>query len=400
MSLTTPTTTEIYTNLIAQIEAAIGQTVPILPKAFVRVLAKALSGVFILLYKYGGWMFLQIFVQTASIRTTSILGKTFSPLVFWGRLVGIGDPVPATGAELEITISVITQSGSIPSGTLLLGASNGVTYALLGTVTLNDSVITAQVRAVADQAGGGGLGAIGNLEVGSVVYFSSTPANVAKNTVVSGIVNTASDSESETAYRQRVLDKFQKRPQGGAYADYEEWAEEAPGIINAYPYTGDPGEVNVYLEATPESSGSADGIPTAAQLAAALDLIELDVDGLATRRPAGTRVFTFPISRVGFDVTVIGISPVSDLDTVRDDIETALNEYFSTIEPYISGLSVPPRRDTITRTQMSAIVEDITTAANATFSALLFVLEGGSGTLGEYTMGEGERAKMSNIIFL
>nr|MCH9737100.1 hypothetical protein [Actinomycetes bacterium] len=61
MSLTTPTTKEISDNIIAQLEASFSQTIPLLQKAFFRVLSTVLAGVFILLYKYGGFMFLQMF---------------------------------------------------------------------------------------------------------------------------------------------------------------------------------------------------------------------------------------------------------------------------------------------------------------------------------------------------
>ena len=115
MSLDTPTTAEINAMIIAQLEAELGQTVPFLPKAFERVLAKVLAGVFILLYKYAGFMFLQIFVETASNQNTTVLGQTINPLAFWGRLIGVGDPVAATKAELSLTVTVTNQTGSLLS---------------------------------------------------------------------------------------------------------------------------------------------------------------------------------------------------------------------------------------------------------------------------------------------
>ena len=92
MSLTTPTTKQISDNIISQIEATISQSVPLLPKAFIRVLAKALAGVVTILYKYAGFIFLQMFVRYASFSETTINGKTLTPLVEWGRLIGVGDP--------------------------------------------------------------------------------------------------------------------------------------------------------------------------------------------------------------------------------------------------------------------------------------------------------------------
>lgn len=66
MALNPPTIDEIRDSIVSQIEASIGQTVPLLPKAFIRVLAKVLAAAILVLYKYGGFIFLQIFVSTAS----------------------------------------------------------------------------------------------------------------------------------------------------------------------------------------------------------------------------------------------------------------------------------------------------------------------------------------------
>lgn len=399
MSLETPTTKEISDNIIAQLEAALNQTIPLLPKSFMRVLSKALSAVFILLYKYGGFIFLQMFVQSASANNTTILGVTVNPLTFWGRLIGIGDPVAATNAELTIDITVENQTGSLPSGTQLISALNGVTYLTIGSILLDAATVSATIRAASDQAGGGGAGAIGNLDPGAIVSFANPLANVARNAVVTAQTVTGANAESTEAYRQRIIDRFQKRPQGGAYADYEQWGEEAAGIINVYPYTGDPGEVDVYSEATVESSGDPDGIPTVAQLQSVLDLINFDENGLASRRNANAFVNSLPITRTGFDISVVGVSGVSDLAQVQSDVTDAVTEYFLSVEPFISGLSIPPRKDQITRTRLSAIVEDIVTAANGTFTSAVFLETGGSVGLSTYVLGEGEKAKAVNVVF-
>ena len=120
MPLQTPTTKQINDNIIAQLEASLNQTIPLLPKAFLRVLAKVLAGVFILLYKYGGWNSLQQFVETASFAETEINGRTLNPLLTWGRQVGVGDPAAATQAELIVDIVVENQTGFLPSGSQLV----------------------------------------------------------------------------------------------------------------------------------------------------------------------------------------------------------------------------------------------------------------------------------------
>jgi len=400
MSLTTPTTAEIDANIISQLEASLSQTIPLLPKAFLRVLARVLAGVFIILYKYGGFIFLQMFVASASNSPTEVNGEIITPLQLWGDLIGIGLPTPATQAELVIDITVTNQVGTLPTNSQLVGAKNGVTYITLGAVTLDAAVKQATVRAVSDQSGGGGAGVIGNLDPGDEMSFANPLANVARTAVVDSQTVTGADGESTDAYRQRVIDRFQKLPQGGAYADYELWAEEVAGIINAYPYTSsNPGEVDVYSEATVASSGDPDGIPTAAQLQAVLDSIELDENGLPTRRPANAYVNSLPITRTGFNSDVSGISGVSDLATVQADITTAIEDYFLNAEPFITGLTILPRRDRLTQSAVIGIVEDIVTAANGTFTTVVFSEDGVGTPLTLYSLGEGEKSKSVTVSF-
>ena len=109
---------------------------------------------------------------------------------------------------------------------------------------------------------------------------------------------------------------------------------------------------------------------------------------------------SLPITRSGFDVTVSGISGVDNLADTQAEVEEALLEYFRSVEPFIPGLSVPPRTDLITATRVSAIVEDIVTAAGGTFTGASFVSEGGGGPISTYTLGEGEKAKATSVAFV
>lgn len=387
----TPTTQEINDNLIAQLQATLAQTIPLLPRSFIRVLARALSGVFILVYKYSAWASLQQFVRTAQYADTTINGVTVNPLIEWGRLIGVGDPTAATQAELLITVTVENQTGSLPSGSQLVGPDNGVTYITLSAVALNAATVQVTVRAAADQTGGDGSGTVGNLDPGDILSFANPLANVARDAVVDSQTVTGADAEAVEVYRQRIVDRFQKLPQGGAYADYEQWGESVAGILNVYPYTSpNPGQVDLYIEATVASSGSPDGIPTPAQLQAVLDAVNLP-----TRRPVGALVNAFEITRTSFEVTVGGLS-APDLIQTQTDIETALDDYFAAREPYIEGLSIPPRTDRITATAAGGVVDDIVSAAGGFFESLLLRVDGSLIT--SYTLGIGEKAK-TTVVF-
>lgn len=393
-----PTIAEVNSNIISQLEAALNETIPLLPKAFNRVLAKVLAGVFILLWKYGGFIGQQLFVSSATIKEVTILGKTFRPLVEWGRLIGVGDPIAAVAAELQITITVINQTGSLDSGTQFIASSNGVTYLLSGSVALSAPIVTGNIVAVGDQSGGAGLGVIGNLQDGASINFANPIANVARETIVSATTVTGSDEEDADVYRQRVIDRFQKRPQGGALIDYEVWGEAEPGILNIYPYTGaTAGIVEVYVEATVASSGNPDGIPTGVQLATVADAIQLDDSGLASRRPAGSAVNVQAITRTGFDVTVAELV-VANPSSVQAQIDAAVVQYLFDREPFVSGVTLPPRRDVITKSGLIAIIQDIVDAAGGSFLTIDFAQTGFGGNLFTYTLGEGEKAKLTGSV--
>lgn len=389
-----PTTKQISDNIVAQIEAAYSASVPLLPKAFIRVLAKALAGVVVILYKYGGFNTLQLFVSQASYDETEINGVTLRPLVEWGRLVGIGDPVAATRAELLVEITVTQQVGTLPAYSQLVSIDNGVTYLTIGDTLLDAATKQITIRASSDQAGGGGYGTIGNLDPAAVVSFANPLANVAREATVISQSVTGADEEDIEVYRQRIIDRFGKQPQGGAYADYEQWGEEPAGILAVYPYTSAcPGQVDLYVESATET----DGIPTAAQLQEVLDSVEYDQSGLASRRPVGALVNAYPITRTDFQVDVVGLN-VDDLATVQADIEAALEQYFLDREPYIVGLTLPPRKDRITASAIGGLVDDIVSSYNGVFtSVILYRL---TVAIELYNLTTGEKAKLDTVSFI
>lgn len=398
MSVDIRTTSEIKTLIISQLEAKLNQSIPLLPITFNRVLANTLAGLFVILFKYCGFIFLQCFPSTATAQPVTINGKVVRPLVEWGRLIGVGDPGIGAQAELTIEVTVENQTGTLFSGTQLLSSKNGVTYISTNTVVLDSATVAVNVRAVDDQKGNNGVGAVGNLDVGDTMSFINPLANVQRDTEVTAVLVTGTDAEEIEDYRTRVIDRFRKLPQGGAPVDYELWGREVTGIINVYPYSDDPGEVDVYVEATEASSGSADGIPTAPQLQAVEDAIELDDAGLASRRPFGAFVTALPITRSGFDVTVTNLV-VDDAGQVQTEIEAALETYFLSAEPYIPGLDNPPRRDRLSVNTIISTIESIVSSYGGVFQTVEFEETANPGVLETYTLGAGEKAKLNSVSF-
>lgn len=397
MTFNTTPTREINDNIIAQIQTTLNQTIPPLPKSFNRVLAKTLAGVLVTLNKYAGFMFLQMFVRTATFDETVVNGQTIRPLVEWGRLIGIGDPTPATQAELRLNITVVSQGGTLPTGTQFIG-QNGVTYISLDAVALDAATVGVDVRASGDPTGGDGSGVIGNLAVGATISFATSVPGVQTTAAVGAVTVVGADAETEENYRTRVQDRFRRRPQGGAYADYELWGEEVPGIINIYPYTGTPGEVNIYAEADTASSNSVDGIPTGPQLLAVQNAIRFDSSGRATRQPGNTFVNVLPIQRIVFNIDVVGLN-TPNTGFVRSTIENSARQLFADAEPFIPGLTLPPRQDFVTRSQLIALVQEIVAADNGTFGTVRFSQDGVGGSIERYNLGEGVKIRLNEVTY-
>jgi uncharacterized phage protein gp47/JayE len=396
MALVTPTTAQIAANLIVQLEASLSQTIPLLPKAFTRVLAKVLAGVYVTLFKYAGFSLLQQFVSTATIEETVINGVAIRPLVEWGRMVGVGDPLAATQAELTLSVTVLTQTGSLDGGAQLLHAATGVVYRTVAAVPLDDATVTIIARASSDQGGGDGSGSVGNLEPGQVLQFASPLPNVARDATVTGMDVEGADAELEDVYRGRVLTRFRRRPQGGAYSDYQQWGASVAGIRAVFPYTGAPGEVDVYVEAI----DGPDGIPSPAQLAAVLDAINFDPDefpsptGLANRRPVNAAINVLPITRTEFDVEISGFE-AEDPATVQAAITEGLDEFLRARAPFIVGLSALPRLDRVTQGAVAGVVNEIAEANGASIAAV--ILRRAGAVILQYTLARGELAKLGTL---
>ena len=397
MSITPQTVQQINDNIIAQLEAQLNQVIPLLPKSFLRVIAKVIAAVYVILYKYGGFIFLQIFVSTASALETSINGKIIVPIIEWGRLIGVGDPVLSVNAELQVDVTVDNQSGILAAGSQGVNADNGVTYITTVDVVLNAAVVQVNVRASEDQADGGGAGVVGNLDPGAIISFVNPIAQVQPNMVVLSTTVTGANGENvDVEYRQRVVDRFKKRPQGGSYSDLELWGEETPGVIFVFPYTGSPGEVDVFSEVSADIEP--DGIPNAATLLAVLASIEQNENGRATRRPANMFVNSLPISRTGFDVDVQNLI-ANDLPGTKIDITNAVTEFLLSREPFIDGLTILPKKNVISQNAVISVIEDIVALAGGTFQTATFKLNSGGGNLSTYTLGNGEKSKLVDMSF-
>ena len=400
MSLENKTVLEIKQIIIDQLEAAFNQLIPILPKNFCRVLSKVLAGVFIILYKVSQWIFLQIFVSTASFQEVEIFGKKIRPLIEWGRLLSVGDPFPSIQTRLKITISVNSPGETLPSGTQFLSTINGLIY-----ITQQDYLLDAGIPYYIDIICTEG-GAEGNLEVGQTISTVNTLGIIENDGEVYEILESGLDAESESSYRQRVVERFQLQPQGGALADYRIWSKDAPGVYQTYIYTGDtPGHVLIYVAGNIEIYPFR--YPTSGLLIAVGYACTYDpITGLATRKPVtaiidpagdGSYGNVLPINNVFFDVVIYNLI-ADDLVYVKNLIQKAIGDFIFSREPYILGLSILPKKDKISQSALIGIVYDIVNVNNGSFSSLSLLLLGSP--IESYVLGEGELSILNLLTYV
>jgi hypothetical protein len=369
------TAKQISDQFIAIFEAQLNQTIPLLPKAFNRVIAKGLGMVFVVLFQFADFVAAQMFVRLASDKPVTIGGIEIVPLDEWGRVIGF---TRGTGQRTEgITqVTVLSQTGSIPAGAQLLDSNTQQVYISIGETLLDAPTVDLTVR-------GFEYSTSATLYDGQVLSFVSAPPEVEKNTVVTSVTKQGADPEDTESWRQRQLEWWAARPQGGAYADYREWGNEVDGTENIYPFSG--GTL---------PNDTVDGIAPQALLDAVFENIEKTAaTGLADRRPVNCYVNVASIYRRAFDVIISGLN-VPDIESTKTQIEEGLTNYFLDRENYIDGLSLLPRRDTVSDGEIAGVAARIASANGGT-------IEGATLSLGApvYMLLEGQKAKAGVISF-
>lgn len=391
---------EIEKLIIDQLEAQFNFSIPLLSKAFNRILAKVLAGVWQINFKTGNWIFLQLFVSTASFKSFTVFGRTVTPLIEWGRLIGAGDPTPGNQAILTIDVNVNSPGQTLRSGEQFISSINNVIYITTQSYTLVGPVDTIEVISTE-------IGEVGNLNPADPISLVNPIGIIDRDAIVNTLTTAGEDSESELSYRTRVEDLFKQRPQGGAYVDYRIWASEVPGVLQTYWYTGDiPTYVIGYVSGI--ESIYPDRIPNSALLLAVGDAVDFETvngDKVSTRRPVGAIIDPAgdksysnikPITVKGFEVDIIDLV-VDDPTSVKALILSSLNSYFKDREPYIEGLSFPPVRNNVNQSSIIGIVNTIVQANNGSF--LTAILKIDTVTVPNYILEESELANMDSLTY-
>ena len=357
--ITTPKISTIRDQIITDIEARIGQTIPSMPKAFFRVLATALAGVTSLLYRFSAWVYDQIFPQSAGLEALKRIGEQYGIVL-----------LPAV-ATVQTATAPGANSTIIPAGTLW--QLDGQVHRQTDAATISGGIATINLQALI-------AGSAGNSGIGAVMSIVTPQAGVVGTATIAAVITTGEDQEATEAYRSRVLTRIRQKPQGGAAADYIGWAREVAGIVKAFAFRTAPGDVTVY----PLVSLTTNRIPDGAKLAEVQTYLQDTI-----RRPLCANVYADTMTELAVDLTVTTLQP--DSTSMRQTITTALTNYLLTRYPR-QYTDEPNPADQIVR----ALLVSEAIAAGAKVIELTMTIDGGAPTI-FYELSQDEIAKLGAI---
>jgi len=398
MAFENKTIGEIRELLINSFQDKFNKTFRILAKSFIKVISTVFAAVYVTLHKQIGWLFLQLFPETAYWGEVNILGRRVRPLVKWGILIGVGEPRNGTQWKGSIKVTVTHPGAPLVAGTQLKSDITGKLYITEDGITLEHPTELIPVIC-ADN------GTAGNLEAGDIINFVSPLGIVQNAAIVDEVISYAIEDETETEYRARVVSRFRSPPMGGALSDYRRWSSDVLGVLNTYPCKDveTPSGVIIYVAGIP--SIFPDRIPTSDLLRQVGRACTFDPEtGKATRKPLTAVIDpgfdeTYrnikPVIIKSFDVYIDGIIgvPITDFGNA---VHPVIENYFLGRESYIRGLSDDNNKTNIvSRNNIASVTDQSSITIKAEFGSITLRLDGAFITT--YTLGMGELAKLNRL---
>jgi uncharacterized phage protein gp47/JayE len=189
-------------------------------------------------------------------------------------------------------------------------------------------------------------------------------------TFVQSIVIQPLSAETVNDYRTSILNSIQLEPQGGSKTDYRLWSSDAQSVRLVYPYVkaGEPGVVQIYVEAVAADSLDGYGTPTQLILDSVANVIDFDPDQTLPindrgRRPIQAQIEVLPILLNEVDVTIIGLN--IDTAAVRTNIATNVSKYFDDIRPFVDGADlIINKNDIAYSARVQAVITDSISSSN------------------------------------
>lgn len=212
-------------------------------------------------------------------------------LVAWGELYRI-TRLAATASTGTATFTGTTGT-VIPAGTLVQ-RSDGTQYSTDASATLVGGTVSTAITAVVPGEAGDAATSTSLTLVTAIAGLDSAA------TVDSPGLGGGSDTESDAALRTRVIERLQTPPQGGAVADYVQWARLVTGVTRVFVEEGSSstgfglGTVSVTFTTDEDPAGP---IPDSVKVAE----VQASIDAL---KPVGPAVTVFAPTAVNLDLTI------------------------------------------------------------------------------------------------
>lgn len=388
--ITIPTIAQLKADILADLEAQYGESIPAFGKVFLNALAGVQAAKLKLYYLANAHLQKNIFVDTADPESS---GGT---LERFGRIKLNRNPFPATAAQYEIQVTG-TIGATIASGTTFKSdddsANPGKLFILDTPFTLATNPDTCNVRALE-------AGLDSQLDIGNTLTATAPIANVDKGAEVISEVVEPLAAETLEAYRQKSIDAYQLEPNGGAGSDYKLWGADAQGVqrIYAYAKSGAPNEINLFVEATISDSTDGKGTPSQSILDAVEEVVEFDPDTTKPlsergRRPLGVfEVHYLPITPLDVTINVAGfVGITADILTL---ITNALRKEINSIRPFVASADVLANKNDILDT--NKIISVISNARpGSVFGAVTMTVDGNP--VSTYTFQNGDIPYLNSV---
>ena len=365
-------------QILIDVESKTNQDTPLVDVAYNRIISNAIAAQTLTGQLHNIDQRKECFPQTASEN----IG-----LLLWAELTnrprGTGDQ-----AELQATA---TGTNGTTIGTGSTGptwkASNGIQFGTKTGGTIAGGTVSIVILATQS-------GTEGTLQVGDEVKLTSTIPGIDTVATITAINVPGSEPEDVDSWRSAIVQIAAFPPQIGTSAwFYNE--SLGNGITRAYPYSDQdyPGRVEIFAVA----DDNVDGLPTVAQLTAIEDIFTtagkdvLWATGLLPNTDKRIEAFASPIDIYNVVITD-GTPPLSA--TLKEKLETSIENYFQSRNPYIKGLSL---EDTgvVASVEISAVMQntiDSEVGDTGRFTDVGLEKQG-SAAADIYTLEAGHRAK-------
>lgn len=321
----TPRLSDLQTSLFNAFETRFG-TLNRGLKSIFRTLAQVFGGELYLFYLAGAKVQKNVFPDLADAEAK---GGT---LERFGRARLGRDPFPASQGLYYLTVTG-SAGGTVNQGIIYKG-SNGYNYSVEASVTLTGTTGTVTVRSLTP-------GMDARLLVNDELNCTQPILNVEAKAIVQAEIEEPIDAEDLEEYRAKILASFRIEAQGGAAGDYRIWAADAQGVREVYPFVGQPGEVNLYIEANAADSTDGFGTPTATIISNVESVVNLDPDETKSLNDRGRlplNVFAvnyLPITPIPIVIAIAGYT--GNTTEAQTILAAAIAEYLKDVRPYIPG---------------------------------------------------------------